>query len=634
MGLANHTRLIARDGNTYHIADSAAPIRDKEGNISGVVLVFRDVSGEYEKEKALRESELRYRDLFENAPVGIFQTDSHGHALHVNPTMAAMVGAKDSEDAIANFRDLSSLLYVHQERRQEFLDELGKNGFVKNFEYEARRKDGSRRWFSMNARVSEGQPEEGFLIDGFTTDISERKEAEWKFRALFEKNPIGVAYHRIIRDGSGKAVDYLFLDANESFRERSGVDPRGKSAQELFPGIKNDPFNWIGTFGEVGRTGEEILFEQFHQPNGRWYDVVGYRYKPDHFVALFLEITDRKEMEQLIRENEKRLNLALEGTRAGLWDWDMIHNKVVYSATWKKMLGYSDSEVENSFEGWKHLWHPGDAADIEKALEDHLAGRTLNYEVIHRLLHKDGSWRWILTRGGIIRDDTGQPYRWIGTNLDITENKKNEAALEKALEEKKYLLQELNHRVKNNLGIISSFISLKEAEGKSDLSDLKHRINAIQIVHEKLYRSEDVSEIKVQEYLTDLLESIFSSFSRQKVSLEVSAGDIQLTTKTAVPLGLIVNELAINAIKYGFTAGEPPRFSVLMLAEKETKRYLLKVANSGAPFPEDKGLENPQTLGLKLVTTLVAQLGGTVDLQKKPMTLFLISFPVENGDRN
>jgi PAS domain S-box-containing protein len=636
IGLANHTKLIAGNGNEYQIADSAAPIRDKEGTINGVVLVFRDVTGEYEKEQELRESELRYRNLFENAPVGIFQTDSAGHALHVNPTMAAMVGAKDAEDAIANFHDLATQLYVHPERRQEFLDELQKNGLVRNFEYEARQENGRLRWFSMNARTSSRLPEDGFLIDGFTTDITERKEAEtalkeaeWKFRALFEKGPIGVAYHRIIRDDSGRAVDYLFLDANERYRELTGVDPRGKTVLEAFSGIENDPFDWIGTFGELARTGEEIRFEQFLQPNGRWYDVVGYRYMPDHFVAAFLEITDRKELAHLIRENEKRLNLALEGTRAGLWDWDMIHNRVIFSETWKNMLGYSDSEVENSFEGWKRLWHPEDTAEIEKALEDHLAGRTRNYEIIHRLRHKDGSWRWIMTRGGILRDDTGQPYRWIGTNLDISESKKNESALEKALEEKKHLMQELNHRIKNNLSIVSSFISLKEDEEKSDFSDLKHRINAIRIIHEKLYRSEDVSVIRIQEYLTDLLESIFSTFSRQKVSIEVAAGDLHLTTKTAVPLGLIVNELATNAIKYGFTAGEPPHFSAILSAEKETGNYLLEVSNSGAPFPEDKGLENPKTLGLKLVTTLASQLNGTVELQKKPRPLFTISFPGE-----
>ncbi len=350
---------------------------------------------------------------------------------------------------------------------------------------------------------------------------------------------------------------------------------------------------------------------------------------PDHFIAAFLEITDRKELEHLIREKEKRLDLALEGTRAGLWDWDMIHNRVIFSETWKNMLGYGNSEVENNFEGWKRLWHPGDAAEIEKALDDHLAGRTRNYEIIHRLRHKDGSWRWIMTRGSILRDDSGQPYRWIGTNLDISERKKNESDLERALEEKKHLMQELNHRIKNNLSIVSSFISLKEDEEKSDFSDLKHRINAIRIIHEKLYRSEDVSIIRIQEYLSDLLESIFASFSRQKVSIEVAAGNMHLSTKTAVPLGLIVNELATNAIKYGFTGGEAPRFSVLLRADRETNRYFLKVSNSGAPFPGDKGLENPQTLGLRLVTTLVSQLGGTVELQKKPRPLFTISFPGE-----
>ncbi len=140
-------------------------------------------------------------------------------------------------------------------------------------------------------------------------DISEMKqttvslsEAEWKFRALFEKGPIGVAYHEMIYDTSGKPIDYRFLDANEKYRELTGIDPRGKTATQSFPGIENDPFDWIGTFGHVARTGEQIRFEQCLKPNGRWYDCVAYQYKPDQFVAAFLEITKSKQTEEALRK--------------------------------------------------------------------------------------------------------------------------------------------------------------------------------------------------------------------------------------------------------------------------------------------------------------------------------------------
>ena len=128
------------------------------------------------------------------------------------------------------------------------------------------------------------------------------KVAEWKFHALFENSLIGVAYHRMVYDTAGRPVDYRFLDANPIYRELTGVDPRGMLVTEAFPGIENDPFDWIGTFGRVAQGGETVRFEQHLQSNGRWYDCVGYPYKPDHFVVAFMEITERKRTEAVLRE--------------------------------------------------------------------------------------------------------------------------------------------------------------------------------------------------------------------------------------------------------------------------------------------------------------------------------------------
>ena len=125
------------------------------------------------------------------------------------------------------------------------------------------------------------------------------QEMEWKFQALFEKGPIGVAYHEMIYDDSGKPIDYRFIDANDTYKNLTGVDPRGKTVLEAFPGIEKDTFDWIGIFGHVARTGEQKRFESYLQANGQWYDVVGYQYKPDHFVAAFTNITERKQAEEI-----------------------------------------------------------------------------------------------------------------------------------------------------------------------------------------------------------------------------------------------------------------------------------------------------------------------------------------------
>ncbi len=133
------------------------------------------------------------------------------------------------------------------------------------------------------------------------------------------------------------------------------------------------------------------------------------------------DITGQKRIERALKESEERFSLAINGTRAGLWDWDIVKDQVVFSEQWKKMLGYEVYEVENKFDGWKNLWHRDDRANIEKAIEDYLAGKTDHYEITHRCRHKNGDWRWILTRGDIINDSQNKPIRWIGANLDITE---------------------------------------------------------------------------------------------------------------------------------------------------------------------------------------------------------------------
>lgn len=131
------------------------------------------------------------------------------------------------------------------------------------------------------------------------------KEAEWKFYALFEHSPLGVAYHRMIYDKSGNPADYYFIDANTNYLELSGTDPRGKTAREVFPGIDKDIIDWIEIFGKVAKTGEPKPFQHYQAPNGRWYDGVAFQYKPDHFVVALLEITEQLKLEQQLRQAQK-----------------------------------------------------------------------------------------------------------------------------------------------------------------------------------------------------------------------------------------------------------------------------------------------------------------------------------------
>ena len=211
----------------------------------------------------------------------------------------------------------------------------------------------------------------------------------------------------------------------------------------------------------------------------------------------------------------------------------------------------------------------------------------------------------------------------------IIDRKQAEEKLRKTLKEKDFLMKELNHRVKNNLAMVSSLISLKESEIENDLSDLKHRIEVIKLVHEKLHQQNDREQIEVKEYFQEILESVFYSASRLTVDIINNIEDVSIPTKTAIPLGLIVNEIATNAVKHGFAKEEQNRFSIVLKKNVENKQYILILSNSGNLFPKEVDIKNPKTLGLQLLCTLVSQLNGAIELQKQPTPLFTIHIPIE-----
>jgi diguanylate cyclase (GGDEF)-like protein/PAS domain S-box-containing protein len=138
---------------------------------------------------------------------------------------------------------------------------------------------------------------------------------------------------------------------------------------------------------------------------------------------------DVEAMHTQIRQNEERLRYALEATNDGLWDWDLTTNQAYFSPRWKEMLGYQEHEIPNQYENWEELIHPDDLAAVLRNLNAHLGNPDEPYELLHRLRHKDGSWRWILTRGRAHRDAEGKPLRMVGTHVDVTEQKRLEATL-------------------------------------------------------------------------------------------------------------------------------------------------------------------------------------------------------------
>ncbi len=136
-----------------------------------------------------------------------------------------------------------------------------------------------------------------------------------------------------------------------------------------------------------------------------------------------------RQVGEALRESEERFALAVRGTNAGIWDWDLRTNKVYFSSRWKSLIGYADDEIGSDFAEWETRIHPKDRDRALATVRDYLNGSLANFELEHRLLHKDGSYRWILARGAVVRDEAGHARRMVGSHLDITERKRLENAL-------------------------------------------------------------------------------------------------------------------------------------------------------------------------------------------------------------
>ncbi|HPE35272.1 MAG TPA: PAS domain S-box protein [Bacteroidales bacterium] len=164
------------------------------------------------------------------------------------------------------------------------------------------------------------------------------RESEINFRALFEKGPIAVAYHRMIYDEQGNPVNYHFVDANKAFIQLTGTNPVGRNVTDAFPGIENESFNWIKTYGEVAKTGKELRFQQYLTQTRKWYDCVSYQYKPDHFVAAFFDITERKNAEMALQQASENWNKTFDSIQNGVALLDLNQHVIQSNQAFKTFI--------------------------------------------------------------------------------------------------------------------------------------------------------------------------------------------------------------------------------------------------------------------------------------------------------
>ncbi len=346
---------------------------------------------------------------------------------------------------------------------------------------------------------------------------------------------------------------------------------------------------------------------------------------------------------EALREREERFTLSMEATRDGLWDLDVPSGATYYNPAYYRILGYEPGEFPATGQAWRERVHPDDLERALRCNEDRIEGRTDQIDIEYRMRAKDGSWRWIYSRGKCVsRDPSGRGTRLIGTHVDITERKDAEERMRRSLAEKEILLREVHHRVKNNLNIVSSLLSLQAGAIKTPEDAIAafrnscDRILAMALVHEELYKSRDYANVDMAGYLEQLTRQLLMAYgSRDELRLEFDAGGVRLTVSASIPCGLIMSELITNAFKYAFPGKRPGSIRV-SLRRLEDGQVELRVADDGVGLPPQfAGDESPadtysaggSSLGLTLVRMLAAQLNGSLSIESAQGTLFRIRFP-------
>jgi PAS domain S-box-containing protein len=375
-------------------------------------------------------------------------------------------------------------------------------------------------------------------------------------------------------------------------------------------------------------TGVELLVET---PSGERIAVISnaapIRNLRGVLIGAISAITDTrplKALEQSLRESEQQFRDLADSVAQFVWMADARGSIYWFNRRWYEYTGMSREEPM----GWDWLKavHPQHVdrvvARAHRTLE---AGEPL--EETFPLRSADGHYKWFLSRALPTKDGAGSVTRWFGTNTDVTDQLEAQELL-------RTLLKEVSHRVKNSLALVSSLLKLQartlEGDARQSLEVAALRIHAVASVHDQLWRGAESREIDLKPFLSDLCASIATSAPRHKTVWRVERALVD--SELAVPLGLLVNELLTNAYKHAYPQGEEGDVRVPGTCEPEG-RYRIVVTDAGRGLPIDFDLAAVGTLGMRVITSLTAQLRGELTANSaEPGVRFSLEFPLPFKD--
>lgn len=331
-----------------------------------------------------------------------------------------------------------------------------------------------------------------------------------------------------------------------------------------------------------------------------------------------------------LRESEERFRSAFDHAAIGMALVATSGKWMKINRTLSEIIGYTENELRSLY--FHSLTHPGDAENHHSQVSRLLLGEIGILRIEERCFHKSGTVVWVFLSVSLVRDAKGKPLYLIAQIEDITERRRADEQIKSSLREKEVLLKEIHHRVKNNLQVISSLLRLqsgyvKDSSTQELFRESQYRVRSMALIHEKLYKSQDLARIDFNEYLLSLVAMLFRSYGThsQLVNLETHIDQVFLNIDTAIPVGLLINELVSNSLKYAFPNH---RAGIIRIDFQKglNDEFILGFRDDGVGLPEEFDLDNIPTLGLRLVKILASQIGGKLTFHRNGGTEFTVTF--------
>jgi two-component system response regulator len=383
-----------------------------------------------------------------------------------------------------------------------------------------------------------------------------------------------------------------------------------------------------------GKMGEDFAIEAL-KCGATDYVLKGSLSKIVHAVNRALEEVEehskRKIVEEALRSSHRQLMEAQKIGHIGSWEWDIQTQEMSCSEEFYNILSLEPTELGNSYHALLDIIHPEDRLGVQEGINSAL-NEHKPFSNDYRLIRPDGTVRILSSKGEVITDSNGKPLRIVGTEQDITEQKMAEEKIKSSLKEKEMLLQEIHHRVKNNLQVISSLLRLqsryiKDQETIDIFKETQNRVRSIAILHEKLYQSDDLAKIKFDEYVKILAEDLlyFYELDEGNIKMIIDIEDVSLNIETAIPCGLIIDEMVANSLKYAFPDGRNGEIKIELHSD-ENNQFNLRVSDNGVGIPQEVDPEKVDTFGMQLIKYLTKQLKATIELEKNNGTKYNLKF--------